>query len=510
MAEAACKLCKPRQHSFAKDGRKTSWNVVQKSGLRQKLEDDIFRVEEYHGSMPRYKYRIMIHRNDFYLRVAVSSDLDKLLQKYWQYFHSVLPTMIPASVQDEKSRMTWVIQHITFMYKQEKKHRSTKLQGISDEDLDLHHLEDLEDLSQWSSEEEEDSYSISADEAHHLQRLRSDSDASITQNSPPKHSSPPKHISPLTAADKLKFKVSADTKSFSDPNVVQKLSTSPPKVTFQNSTEHDSHTDLNNNNNNNNNGLDSGNLTRSNSCPQISSEENSPIVACEEKKRSKWKQFFKRKPEDTDSDEAHEEKEPKKLERDDMSRLSIYASIDRPQKSPSLFRKLKKKSEQDITEGIHSQEKDKSKDNHGPEMDTKAFIKAVVEELFDPDAPRDVRTYKYCILGVLFACFYAACLRFSSFDLFVVLLIVLNVGIVYMIKERRTLISMFAKRKLRKVVKQEKKKFLGWLPNNSKETIKVEKDKEKERTKEEKERIREEKDREILAKQAEAEPTGTS
>jgi len=498
MTELECKLCKPKNHSFAKDGRKSSWSVVQKGGLRQKLEDDYFRIEEYHGSMPRWKFRIMIHRNDFYLRIAVSSDLDKLLQKYWQYFHSVLPTMIPSSVQDEKDRMSWIIQHITFMYKQEKKNRLKGLKNVSDDELmDLHHLDDLEEFSEWSSEEE-DAYSV-PDEP--LKHHRSGSEASVVQHSPPKPTAP---IS--TASDRIKYKIGHENKSFSDPHVGERqLSRSPPKVrevTVENSAEHDTQNDSNNNNNNNVTQDLNNNLTRSNSLPMMNSEDT-PIGVAEEKKKSKWKQFFKRKDDSEGSDEAHEEKnaEPKKLERDDMSRLSVYASIDRdrPSRSPSLFKKLKKKNEQDAAEkeGTSSQS----------EMDTKTFIKGVFEELFDPDAPRDVRTYKYCILGVLFSIFYAFCLRWSSFDLFMVLLIVLNAGIVYGIKERRTFISMFAKRKLRKVVKQEKRKFLGWLPNSNSTqnyATKLEKEKEKEK--------KEDKDMQTWIKQEdkEKEPLGTS
>mmetsp|Transcript_26238 Transcript_26238/g.36954 ORF Transcript_26238/g.36954 Transcript_26238/m.36954 type:complete len:495 (-) Transcript_26238:48-1532(-) len=494
MAEAVCKLCRPREHSFAKDGRKSRWSVVQNSGLRPKVEDDFFRVEHYTGNMPRWKFRLMLHRNDFYLRIAVSSDLDKLLQKYWHYVHVVLPTMIPASIQDEKDRLSWIIQHLTFLYKQEKKQRLKKLHSTNEEDLDLHHLEDLEELSEWSSDEEEESLISTADE---VGIARSDSELTVIQHSPPKHSNPQIIMTP---ADKVKYRLVPDTKSFSDPHVVGSLQNSPkPTPSNENNTQNEHSTDLNNYNNMEGSEEFGTKLTRSNSLPNqtVEASEDGAVVVMkeEEKKKSKWKQFFKRKPGEVESPDEYEEHkdklEVKKMERDDASRLSVYASIDRPApKSPSLFKKLKKKSEQDISV--------ENKESPPQEDSAMTWIRGVMEELFDEDAPRDVRTSKYCILGVCFAIIYAFLLRYSSFDLFMILLVVLCLGIIYLVKERRTIISMAAKRKLRKVVRQEKRKFLGWLPNSA-STQKEAATKEKEREKE--------KD---LGKEEDKVPSGTS
>jgi len=90
-----------------------------------------------------------------------------------------------------------------------------------------------------------------------------------------------------------------------------------------------------------------------------------------------------------------------------------------------------------------------------------AFFSHQLRDSFSDDATREQRTTKYIFISILFATIYSFLLRYSSFDLFLLFLIFLLMGVVYVIKDRKTLIMKAAKRKVQRVVRTEKKKWFG-------------------------------------------------
>jgi len=77
--------------------------------------------------------------------------------------------------------------------------------------------------------------------------------------------------------------------------------------------------------------------------------------------------------------------------------------------------------------------------------------------VFSEDATREQRTTKYLLISTVFVTIYSFLLRYSSFDLFLLFLILLIAGVMYVIKDRKTLIVKAAKRKVQRVVREKKK-----------------------------------------------------
>lgn len=81
--------------------------------------------------------------------------------------------------------------------------------------------------------------------------------------------------------------------------------------------------------------------------------------------------------------------------------------------------------------------------------------------VFSEDATREQRTTKYLLISFVFVTTYSFILRYTSFDLFLLFLVLLLAGVAYVIKDRNALIMKAAKRKVKRVVRTEKKKWFG-------------------------------------------------
>lgn len=131
-----------------------------------------------------------------------------------------------------------------------------------------------------------------------------------------------------------------------------------------------------------------------------------------------------------------------------------------------------------LSRKLHTTEKegevDKEKRNNIPSSKAKGSstrgkdnsIGNNLRAMFSEDASREERTQRYLIVCNIFAIVYAFLLRYSSNDLFLLLLVLLLGAVSYCVKERRKLIMDAAKRKVRRSARIERKKWLGWWPSS--------------------------------------------
>jgi len=137
-------------------GRKSSWKDVDLilNNIPSSPEVVIyFSIQKYHGSLPRYRYRIML--SNLY-RIAEANNLDEICVNCWNQLLN-LSSRVPATLEKEE-KIKWLMSQVEQLRSIKSPKEVQIITGNSDNEGDS----DGEQISQKEDSKEEESGSVSS------------------------------------------------------------------------------------------------------------------------------------------------------------------------------------------------------------------------------------------------------------------------------------------------------------------------------------------------------------